>query len=95
MRWNQTFRHRTAVWRRGAVVLALALAAGCASKSPPAPSIVGLWQAQEIAGRLAVRTGSALLNDVVAVAAADGVTATHSIFGGSWTTEARANTAHE
>jgi heat shock protein HslJ len=50
MRWNHTFRHGTAVWRRGALVLALALAAGCASKSPPAPSIVGLWQAQEIAG---------------------------------------------
>ncbi len=34
-------------------MLALALAAGCASKQsqqPPAPSIVGLWQAQEIAG---------------------------------------------
>lgn len=54
MRWNDPFYHGTAVWRRGAVVLALALAAaGCASKQsaePPAPSIVGLWQAQEIAG---------------------------------------------
>lgn len=58
MRWNDAFHHGaaghgTAVWRRGAVVLALALAAGCASKAPPtpaAPSIVGLWQAQEIAG---------------------------------------------
>ena len=53
MRWNNTFDHATAAWRRGAVVLALALAAGCASKQsaePPAPSIVGLWQAQEIAG---------------------------------------------
>ena len=46
MRWNDM-----AVWRRVAVVLALALAAGCASKSPPSgPSIVGLWQAQEVAG---------------------------------------------
>lgn len=52
MRWNDPFYHGTAVWRRGVVVLALALAAGCASKQsaePPA-SIVGLWQAQEIAG---------------------------------------------
>lgn len=53
MRWNDPFYHGTAVWRRGAVVLALALAAGCASKQsagPSTPSIVGLWQAQEIAG---------------------------------------------
>lgn len=46
---------------------------------------------KEIAGRLAVRTGSAWLNDVVALDA-DG--ATHSIFGGAWTTTAKANTAH-
>src|SRR5687768_18386052 len=53
MRWNGALGHGTVVWRRVAVVLALALAAGCASKQsaePPAPSIVGLWQAQEVAG---------------------------------------------
>ena len=52
MRWNAMVGQGTAVWHRSAVVLALALAAGCASKAPPsaAPSIVGLWQAQEIAG---------------------------------------------
>ena len=53
MRWNDPFCHGTTAWRRGAVVLALALAAGCASKQsaePAAPSIVGLWQAQEVAG---------------------------------------------
>lgn len=53
MRLNDAFCYGTAVWRRGAVVLVLALAAGCASKQsaePPAPSIVGLWQAQEVAG---------------------------------------------
>jgi putative lipoprotein len=38
-------------WRRGALALVLVLA-GCAGKpsAPPEPSIVGLWQAQEIAG---------------------------------------------
>ncbi len=53
MRWNGALGHGMVVWRRVAVVLALALAAGCASKQsaePPAPSIVGLWQAQEVAG---------------------------------------------
>lgn len=51
MRWNDAFRHGPAARRCGAVVLALALAS-CASKppAPPEPSIVGLWQAQEIAG---------------------------------------------
>lgn len=40
-----------AAWRRAALALALVVA-GCASKPPaaPEPSIVGLWQAQEIAG---------------------------------------------
>ncbi|HKP22641.1 MAG TPA: META domain-containing protein [Dongiaceae bacterium] len=52
MRWNDELRLSPVLWRRGALVLALALA-GCASKpsAPPSePSIVGLWQAQEIAG---------------------------------------------
>ena len=51
MRWNDELRHSPAAWHFGAVALVLVLA-GCASKpaAPPAPSIVGLWQAQEIAG---------------------------------------------
>jgi heat shock protein HslJ len=51
MRWNGEVHFGPAAWRRGALALALILA-GCASKpsAPPAPSIVGLWQAQEIAG---------------------------------------------
>ena len=46
---------------------------------------------KEVAGRLALRTGSAWLNDVVEVSA-DGVT--HSVFGGAWTVRATARTAH-
>jgi heat shock protein HslJ len=54
MRWS-VFGHIPAAWRRGAAVLALSLTgfmAGCASAPPPPqePSIIGLWQAQEIAG---------------------------------------------
>jgi electron transfer flavoprotein alpha subunit len=46
---------------------------------------------KEVAGRLAVRTGSAWLNDVVAVSAQE---VTHSVFGGAWTVRATATTAH-
>jgi electron transfer flavoprotein alpha subunit len=58
---------------------------------PAAVLIAASADGKEIAGRLAVRTGSGWLNDVVGVDA-DGVT--HSVFGGAWTTQARANTAH-
>ncbi|WP_219413230.1 electron transfer flavoprotein subunit alpha/FixB family protein [Pseudonocardia nigra] len=58
----------------------------------PAAVLIGTSaDGKEIAGRVAVRTNSALLSDVVAVGA-DGVT--HSIFGGAYIAEAKANTAH-
>src|SRR5690349_15789729 len=58
----------------------------------PAAVLIGTSaDGKEIAGRLAVRTGSAWLNDVVAVSAQG---ATHSIFGGAWTVESTAKTAH-
>jgi len=58
---------------------------------PAAVLIATSADGKEVAGRLAVRTGSGWLNDVVAL---DGSGATHSIFGGAWTVQARANTAH-
>ncbi len=58
---------------------------------PAAVLIATSADGKEVAGRLAVRTGSGWLNDVVALDA-NGVT--HSIFGGAWTTQAKANTAH-
>jgi electron transfer flavoprotein alpha subunit len=58
----------------------------------PAAVLIGTSaDGKEIAGRLAVRTGSAWLNDVVALDA-DG--ATHSVFGGAWTVRSSARTGH-
>jgi electron transfer flavoprotein alpha subunit len=65
------------------------------SKDPAAVLIGVSADGKEIAGRLAVRTNSALLGDVVAVSAEDGgAGATHSVFGGAFIAEAKANTAH-
>ncbi|MDN5749709.1 MAG: electron transfer flavoprotein subunit alpha/FixB family protein [Pseudonocardia sp.] len=61
------------------------------SASPAAVLIGVSADGKEIAGRLAVRTGSAWLNDVVALSG-DGVT--HSVFGGAYVAEAKANTEH-
>jgi electron transfer flavoprotein alpha subunit len=61
------------------------------SVSPVAVLIAVSADGKEIAGRVAVRTGSALLGDAVAVSP-DGVT--HSVFGGAFVAEAKANTAH-
>ena len=58
----------------------------------PAAVLVGTSaDGKEIAGRLAVRTGSGWLNDVVGLDA-DG--ATHSVFGGAWTVRSQAGTGH-
>ncbi|MFC4946358.1 electron transfer flavoprotein subunit alpha/FixB family protein [Pseudonocardia sp. GCM10023141] len=67
------------------------LAALIEAKSPAAVLIGVSADGKEIAGRLAVRTGSALLADVVAVGAES---ATHSVFGGAFVAEAKWNTAH-
>ncbi|MGI9004488.1 MAG: electron transfer flavoprotein subunit alpha/FixB family protein [Pseudonocardia sp.] len=67
------------------------LAALVESTSPAAVLIAASADGKEIAGRLAVRTSSALLGDVVAVGAD---TMTHSIFGGAYIAESRSNTAH-
>jgi electron transfer flavoprotein alpha subunit len=67
------------------------LAALVAVTNPAAVLIGASADGKEIAGRLAIRTGSPWLNDVVAVTA-DG--ATHSVFGGAWTVQAQVNAAH-
>ncbi|MCF7550312.1 electron transfer flavoprotein subunit alpha/FixB family protein [Pseudonocardia sp. WMMC193] len=61
------------------------------SKDPAAVLIGVSADGKEIAGRLAVKTDSALLGDVVAVGAES---ATHSVFGGAFVAEAKWNTAH-
>jgi electron transfer flavoprotein alpha subunit len=67
------------------------LAALVEATDPAAVLIAVSADGKEIAGRLAVRTGSALLGDVVAVGP-EGVT--HSVFGGAYLAEAKATTAH-
>ena len=67
------------------------LAALIESASPAAVLIGVSADGKEIAGRLAVRTNSAWLNDVVGLSA-DGVT--HSVFGGAFVAEAKSNTEH-
>ncbi len=68
------------------------LAALVGRVNPAAVLITTSPDGKEIAGRVAVRTGSALLGDVVELAA-DG-TVTHSVFGGAYTVTAKANTEH-
>ena len=67
------------------------LAALVGRLDPAAVLIASSADGKEVAGRLAVRTGSGWLNDVVAL---DAQGATHSVFGGAWTAQAKANTAH-
>ncbi len=67
------------------------LAALIESASPAAVLLTVSADGKEIAGRLSVRTNSAWLNDVVAI---DGESVTHSVFGGAYVAEAKANSAH-
>ncbi|MGI5125339.1 electron transfer flavoprotein subunit alpha/FixB family protein [Pseudonocardia sp. CA-107938] len=62
-----------------------ALASLVAAKNPAAVLIGVSADGKEIAGRLAIRTNSALLGDVVAVSESG---TTHSVFGGAFTAEA-------
>ena len=61
-----------------------------AEKSPAAVLVASTAEGKEIAGRLAIRAGSGVITDAVAVAA-DG-TATQSIFGGSIIVESKVST---
>jgi electron transfer flavoprotein alpha subunit len=67
------------------------LAALIGRLDPAAVLIASSADGKEVAGRLAVRSGSGWLNDVVAL---DAQGTTHSVFGGAWTAQAKANTAH-
>ena len=67
------------------------LAALVEQVTPAAVLIAASADGKEVAARLAVRIGSALLSDVVGVGT-DGVT--HSVFGGAWTVQATAKTPH-
>lgn len=59
------------------------------SASPAAVLVAASAEGKEVSGRLAARIGSGLLTDVVAVNS-DG-SAVHSIFGGAYTVDAKAN----
>ncbi|MER6814940.1 electron transfer flavoprotein subunit alpha/FixB family protein [Spirillospora sp. NPDC000708] len=61
-----------------------------ADKSPAAVLVSATAEGKEIAGRLAVKTGSGVLTDVVDVA--DGLVAEHSIFGGGIIAHAKVKT---
>jgi electron transfer flavoprotein alpha subunit len=66
----------------------VALQAAVAEYSPSAVLAANTADGTEVAGRLAVRTGGALLLDVVGLRAdGDRVVASHSVFGGAYNTE--------
>ncbi|WP_204081340.1 electron transfer flavoprotein subunit alpha/FixB family protein [Mycobacterium riyadhense] len=65
------------------------LAALAESNTPAAVLLAATADGKEIAGRLAARIGSGLLVDVIEVR--EGAVGVHSIFGGAFTVEARAN----
>jgi electron transfer flavoprotein alpha subunit len=59
------------------------------SAAPAAVLLAANADGKEIAGRLAARTGAGVLSDVIEVK--EGGTGIHSIFGGAFTVEAKAN----
>jgi electron transfer flavoprotein alpha subunit len=61
-----------------------------ADKSPAAVLVAATSEGREIAARLAVKTGSGVLTDVVGLA--DGLVAEQSIFGGAITVQSRVRT---
>ncbi|OKJ42573.1 MULTISPECIES: electron transfer flavoprotein subunit alpha/FixB family protein [unclassified Streptomyces] len=67
-----------------------ALRAACEAVSPVAVLVVSSAEGKEVAARLALRTGSGLLTDVVDVEAGEGgVVVTQSVFAASFTTRSR------
>lgn len=67
-----------------------ALEAAIAEQKPAAVLIPNSIDGREVAGRLAVRTNSTVLVDVVDLANGKaGIVATHSVFGGGYTVEAQ------
>jgi electron transfer flavoprotein alpha subunit len=64
-----------------------------AEKSPAAVLVAGTAEGKEVAGRLAVKTGSGVLTDAIDVTAADGgPVAEHANFGGAVTVHAKVRT---
>ena len=77
-------------WRETAELEAAA--AACAAVDPIAVLAINADGAREVAARLAVRLGAALATDVVALRTVDGAPlAEHSVLGGSFTVESRAD----
>jgi electron transfer flavoprotein alpha subunit len=66
------------------------LAALVADKSPAAVLLAATGEGKEVAGRLAVKTGSGVITDAVALG--DGLVAEQSIFGGSIVVESKVTT---
>jgi electron transfer flavoprotein alpha subunit len=72
-----------------AIAQVAALASAVASLSPAAVLVANSPDGREVAGRLAVRTGGALLIDAIGVRAdGDRIVASHSVFGGAYNVEA-------
>jgi electron transfer flavoprotein alpha subunit len=70
------------------------LAALVAQKSPAAVLVAATPEGKEVAGRLAVKTGSGVITDAVGLSAGDGggVVAEQSIFGGAIVVQSRVRT---